>query len=70
VQTYGFKVVDLFSAPYLAQDHVLVMVQFRRNDQGYGLSDNFCSRVAEQFFSAAVPTGNDPIQVLAGDGVI
>src|SRR5258706_6811938 len=51
------------------QNSRLLTKSFRRHENRDRLADDFFSVIAEELFGAAVPTGNDPVVVLAYDRV-
>src|SRR5262249_9621978 len=61
---------DRLSSSNPRQDHVFFGEPLPRNDDRDRLADRFGRRVPEYPFGAAVPRGDNAIQVLADDGIV
>src|SRR5262249_41656859 len=64
------KVINSFACANSGQDTRLIIVQLRRNNGCDRLPDDFLCPVAEGAFRGLVPTGDDPVQILADDGIV
>src|SRR5690348_5644482 len=67
---HRLEMVDALAATETAEDHVLLVQAVRRVDEGDRVSGRFGGGIAEDCFRAAVPAGDNPVEVLADDGVI
>src|SRR5262249_55921987 len=63
-------VVDTLAAADARQDGRLLVLALRWNQDGHRAADRFRGGVAEQLLRTQVPTGDDPVQVFADDGVV
>src|SRR5690606_31507 len=61
---------DPLAGAYARQNAWPFVCTVRRNEDGDGPADHFGCRVAEQALGAAVPGGNDALEVLGDDGVV
>ena len=66
----GVEVVDALAAPDVRQDHVLFAKAIGRDQHGDRLTDRPRRPCTEQLFCAAVPGGDDAVEILADDGVV
>src|SRR5437016_7055483 len=62
---YRLEMISHLTARNSSQDSRLLARTLRRDQHGHRLADGLLRGIAEQPFCAAVPTGDDAIQILA-----
>ncbi len=66
----GLEVFDPLAAADLREHDVFFAQAVRRDQHRDRLADSVCGRVAEQALSAAIPRGDDAVQILADNRVV
>ena len=67
---HRLKMFDPLSPPEPFENFLLLIDMIGRNQHQDGMARYFGGSIAENPFGSLVPTGDDPIQVLADNGVI
>src|SRR5262249_56141184 len=62
--------IDALAAPNALGDRALFVQTIRRDQDRDRLANGILRQVAVQPFGSAIPTGNDPIEVGADDGIV
>jgi hypothetical protein len=67
---HRFIMIDAFAAPDALNDDRFLVLAIGGNDDRDRLSDHFLREIAEQALRRPVPTGDDPVDILADDRII
>ena len=62
--------LDAFAAANVPEHHVLFGKAVRRDHHRDGLPDGLVGGVAEQLLCAAIPGGDDAVEILADDRIV
>ena len=66
----GFIMVNPFTAANPVQNSGLFIHPIRRHQDGDRAPDDFLRLITKNSFRAAIPTGDDSLQIFADDGII
>src|SRR6195256_6838754 len=64
---YRLEMIGRLTARNPSQDRGLLARTLRRDQHGHGLAHGLLRAITEQPFCAGIPTGDDSLQILAGN---